>query len=183
MPVVEKVMMYMFFCVGVMFLLGSISRILLLNWNLQKQCSNMDFSHGNSKDLKRIHLNRIKSRGKCPASDTENRADAFYTSLLALSAADDAFECSLNSTEMDVLADDARKMSNTVIPFPNEGIDNYSCDKMETPPTRYDLIKLCHLKEENVWLDRNVSSKASFNFLDRHLHITQEHSEGKGIFL
>jgi hypothetical protein len=54
---------------------------------------------------------------------------------------------------------------------------------METPPTRYDLIKLCHLKEENVWLDRNVSSKASFNFLDRHLHITQEHSEGKGIFL
>jgi len=144
MPVVEKVLMYIFFCAGVTLLLGSISRILLLNWDLQKQCANMDFSHGNSKELKRIHLKRMKS------TDTNNGTEAFYTSLLESRAADDAFECNLNSTELGVLADNANKIYNKDNPFPKEGIDNYSCDKMETPLSRYDLIKLCHLKEENV---------------------------------
>lgn len=149
MPVVEKVLMYMFFLVGVMLLLGSISRILLLNWDLQKQCANMDFSHGNSKELKRIHLKRMKSKDKWSNSDTNNR-EAYYTSLLASPAADDAFESNLNHTEMGVLADNANKIHTTTISLPNEGIDNYSCDNMETPLPQYDLINLCHLKEENV---------------------------------
>lgn len=149
MPVVEKVLMYIFFCVGVMLLLGSISRILLLNWDLQKQCANMDFSHGNSKELKRIHLKRMKSKDKWSTSDINNGTETFYASLLPPPAADDS-ECSLNSTELGVLADNASKIYNKINPFPNEGIDNYSCDKVETPLRRYDLINLCHLKEENV---------------------------------
>jgi hypothetical protein len=145
MPVIEKVAMYLFFCTGVMFLLGSISRILLLNWDLQKQCTNIDFSYRNSKELK-----RMKSREKRPAQDTRNTAETFYTSLLAPLPADDTLECGLNSTEMDILADNASKISSTIIPFPNEGIDNYSCDKMDIPPRQCDLIKLSHLKEANV---------------------------------
>jgi hypothetical protein len=150
MPVVEKVLMYMFFCVGVMLLLGSISRILLLNWDLQKQCANMDFSHGNSKELKRIHLKRMKSKDKWPTSDTNNGADVLYASLLAPPAAGNAYECSLNSAELSVLTDNANKIYNKINPFPNEGIDNYTCDTVGTPLSQYDLTNLCHLKEENV---------------------------------
>lgn len=150
MPVVEKVIMYIFFCVGVMLLLGSISRILLLNWDLQKQCANMDFSHGNSKELKKIHLKRMKSKDKFSVSDTHNRTEAFYTSLLAPPAADDVFEYSMNSTELGVLADNANKIYNEINPLPDEGIDNYSCDKLKTPLPQYDLINLCHLKEDIV---------------------------------
>jgi len=150
MPVVEKVLMYIFFCVGVMLLLGSISRILLLNWDLQKQCADMDFSHGNSKELKRIYRMRMKSKDKWSTSDTNNGTEAFYASLLAPPAADDAIECSLNSTELGALADNANKIYNKINPFPNEGTDNYSCDKMETPLPQYDLRNLCYLKEENV---------------------------------
>jgi hypothetical protein len=150
MPVVEKVLMYIFFCVGVLLLLGSISRILLLNWDLQKQCANMDFSHWNSKELKRIHLKRMKSKDKWSTSDTNIGTEAFYASLLASTAADDAFECSLKSTELGVLEDNTNKIYNKINPFPDEGIDNYSCDKVEIPLPQYDLINLCHLKEENV---------------------------------
>lgn len=161
MPVIEKVLMYIFFCVGVMLLLGSISRILLLNWDLQKQCANMDFSHGNSKELKKIHLKRMKSKDKWFTSDTNNGTEAFYTSLLAPPETDDTFECSPNSTELSVLADNANKIDNKDNPFPKEGIDNYSCDKMETPLSQYDLINLRHLKEENVWLDQYISFKTN----------------------
>jgi hypothetical protein len=150
MPVVEKVMMYIFFCMGVMLLLGSISRILLLNWSLQKQCANMDFSHGNSKELKRIHLKRMKSKDKWSTSDTNNGTEASYTALLSPPAADNTFECSLHSTELGVLADNANKIYMKINPFPNEGIDNYSCDKVEIPLPQHDLTNLCHLKEENV---------------------------------
>lgn len=149
MPIVEKVLMYMFFFVGVLLLLGSISRILLLNWNLQKQCANMDFSHRNSKELKRIHLMRMNSMDKWSNSDTNNR-EAYYTSLLVQPAADSGFESSLNYTEMDVLTDNANKIHKATISLPNVGIDNYSCDNVETPLPHYDLINLCHLKEENV---------------------------------
>jgi hypothetical protein len=150
MPIVEKVLMYVLFCVGVMLLLGSIFRILLLNWDLQKQCTNMDFSHGNSKELKKIHSKRMKSKDKWSTSDTNNGADAFYTSLLAPPAVKDAYECSLNITELGVLTDNANKIHNKINPFPNEGIDNYTCDTVETPLPQYGLINLCHLKEENV---------------------------------
>ena len=142
--------MYIFFCVGVLLLLGSISRILLLNWDLQKQCATMDFSHGNSKELKRIHLKRMKSKENWSTSDTNNGTGAFYASLLATTAADDSFESSLNNTELGVLEDNANKIYNKINQFPNEGIDNYTCDKVETPLPQYDLINLCHLKEENV---------------------------------
>jgi hypothetical protein len=30
---------------------------------------------------------------------------------------------------------------------------------VETPLPQYGLINLCHLKEENVWLDRYISFK------------------------
>jgi hypothetical protein len=148
-PVVEKVLMYTFFCIGVMFLLGSISRILLLNWDLQKQCANMDFSHGNSKELKRIHLKRMKSREKWPASDTKSAAEAFYASLLVPSA-DDNLEYGLNSTEMEVLANDANKICNNITRSPKVGIDNYSCDKVESCQTECDVFNTCDLKEANV---------------------------------
>jgi hypothetical protein len=153
MPVVEKVVTYVFFCMGVMLLLGSISRILLLNWNLQKQCANMDFSHGNSKELKRIHLKRMKSMDKCSNSDTNNGLEAIcgYTSLLEPPAHDNVFECSsLNSAEFDALADNANKICNKINLFPNEGIDSYNCDKVETHLSHSDLVNLCHLREENV---------------------------------
>jgi hypothetical protein len=150
MPVVEKVVMYIFFCMGVMLLLGSISRILLLNWNLQKQCANMDFSHGNSKELKRIHLKRMESKDKWSISDTNNGTEAFYASLLEPPAAEDAFECSQNSTELGVLTDNTNKVNKKINSFPDEGIDNYICDKVETPLPQYDLINLCHLKEDIV---------------------------------
>ena len=146
MPIVEKVLMYIFFCMGVMFLLGSISRILLLNWDLQKQCASMDFSQENSKELKRIRPKRMNSKDKWSNSDTNNVKEACYASLLA----DDASESRLNSTEKGVIADNANKIYNKISPFPNEGIDNYSCDKVETLLPQYDLINLCHLKEEDV---------------------------------
>jgi len=150
MPVIEKVIMYIFFWMGVMLLLGSISRILLLKWDLKKQCANMDFSQGNSKELKKIHLKRMKSKDKWSVSDTNNGTEAFYASLLAPPAADDAFESSLNSTELGVLADNANKIYNKINSFPDEGTDNYSCDKVETPLPQYNLKNLCHLKEDIV---------------------------------
>ena len=137
--------MYIFFCVGVLLLLGSISRILLLNWDLQKQFADMDFSHGNSKELK-----RMKSKENWSTLETNNETEALNTSLLATTAADDSFECSLNNAELGVLEDNANKIYNKINQFSNEGIDNYTCDKVETPLPQYDLINLCHLKEENV---------------------------------
>jgi hypothetical protein len=149
-PVVEKVVMYMLFCTGAMFLLGSMSRILLLNWDLQKKSANMDFSHGNSKELKQIHLKNKKCRENWPASDRTKEVEAFYSSLLAPEVPDDSPEDSLNSTEMDDMADDASRLSSITIPVSDEGIDNYSCDKAETSPRQDDLINFSHLKEAIV---------------------------------
>jgi hypothetical protein len=146
-PVVEKVVMGLLFLTGAMFLLGSMSRILLLNWDLQKKSTNMDFSHGNSQELKRIHIKNMKCRENRSTSDKAKEAEAFYSSLLAPSASDDTSEDSLNSTEMDVLAGDACSI---IIPVSNQGIDNYSCDNMEKPPPQYDLINLSVLKEAIV---------------------------------
>lgn len=145
-PVVEKVLMYMLFCTGAMFLLGSMSRILLLNWDLQKKSTNMDFSHGNAKELKQIHLRNKKCRENWAASDRTKEVEAFYSSLLAPAAREDSPEESLNSTEMDDLADDSSRLSTITIPISEEGIDNYSCDKVETSPQQDDLINFSQRK-------------------------------------
>lgn len=149
-PMVEKVLMYMLFCTGAMFLLGSMSRILLLNWDLQKKSANMDFSHKNTKELKQIHLNNKKCREKWSASDRAKEVEALYSSLLTPAAHEDSPEDSLNNTEMDDLADDSSRLSSITIPVSEEGIDNYSCDKVETPPQQHDLIKFHKLKEAIV---------------------------------
>lgn len=148
-PMVEKVLMYVLFCCGAMFLLGSMSRILLLNLDLQKKSANMDFSHGDPKELKQIHLNK-KCRGKWPVSDRTKEAEAFYSSLLTPAVHEDSPEDSLNSTEMDDLADDSSRLSSITIPVSEEGIDNYSCDKVEIPPQLRDLINFSQLKEAIV---------------------------------
>lgn len=149
-PMVEKVLMYMLFCTGAMFLLGSMSRILLLNWNLQKKSANMDFSHGNAKELKQIHLKNKQCREKWPASDRTKEVEAFYSSLLTPAAHEDSPEDSLNSTEMDDLADDSSRLSSITIPVSEEGIDNYSCDTVETSLQQVDLINFSQLKEAIV---------------------------------
>lgn len=146
-PVVEKVLMYLLFSTGIMFLLGSISRILLLNRDLQKKSANMDFSSGNSRELKRIHIKNTKANENRPSSDKVKEAEAFYSSLLIAAESDDVPEDNLNSTEMDILAGGA---SNIITPGSDEGIDNYSCDNTEKPPPQYDLINLALLKEAIV---------------------------------
>jgi hypothetical protein len=149
-PVVEKVMMYLLFCTGIVFLLGSMSRILLLNWNLQKKAANMDFSHGNSQELKRIHIKNMKSKENKHTSDKAKEVEAFYSSLLVSSAPDDIPEESINSTEMDVLTGDKSKTSSIIIPVPDTGIDNYSCDNVENHTLQYNMIDLSVLKEAIV---------------------------------
>jgi len=149
-PMVEKVVMYVLFCTGAMFLLGSMLRVLLLNWELQKKSANMDFRHGNSEELKRIHLKKMKSRANKLTSDRMKEVEAFYNSLLAPSAADDSLEENMSNTEMDVLAGDAKKATSIIIPDQDEGNDNYNCDKVETPPPQYDLINFYLLKEDVV---------------------------------
>jgi hypothetical protein len=125
-PVVEKVLMYVLFFTGGLFLLGSVLRIVLLNYDLQKKAARMDFSHENSQELKRIHKNNMKSMEKRPTSDKAKEAAAFYSCLLAPS--EDIHEDNLDTTDLNKLAGDAV-----------EGIDNYSCDNTENPPVQYDM--------------------------------------------
>jgi hypothetical protein len=149
-PLVENVVMYVLFCTGALFLVGSVSRILLLNWDIQKKSANMDFSHGNSKELKEIHLKNKKSRENWPASDRAKEAEVFYSSLLAPTVHEDSPEDSVNSTELDDLSGDSSRLSSITIPVSDEGIDNYSCDKVETSLQQVDLINFSQLKEAIV---------------------------------
>jgi hypothetical protein len=149
-PMVEKVLMYMLFCTGALFLLGSMSRILLLNWDLQKKSANMDFSHRNAKELKQIHIKNKKCRENWPTSDRAKEAEALYSSLLIPTVHEDSPEDSLNSTEMDDLADDSSRLSSITIPVSEEGTDSYSCDKVEISLQQDDLINFSQLKEAIV---------------------------------
>jgi hypothetical protein len=149
-PIVENVMMYMLFCAGALFLLGSMSRILLLNWNLHKKSANMDFSHGNAKELKQIHVNNKKKRENWPVSEKIKEMEAFYSSLLAPAEREDSPEDNQNSTELDDLSGDSSRLSSITIPVSDEGFDNYSCDEAETTPQQDDLINFSKLKEAIV---------------------------------
>ncbi|PSN32018.1 hypothetical protein C0J52_18110 [Blattella germanica] len=152
-PVVEKVIMYGLFVSGVLFLLGSMSRVLFLNWDLQNKSANMDFSHGNAEELKRIHMRKMKKLENKATTDKTKEAEAFYSSLLAPSQGDEADEnseainrkMSLIKSSNDEDASSARIVIN--------GTDNFSCnatEQPETPPPKYDLVTFLSLKEDIV---------------------------------
>ncbi|XP_069684657.1 scavenger receptor class B member 1-like isoform X2 [Periplaneta americana] len=133
-PVAEQIIMYVLFLAGAFFLVGSIFRVVHMNWDLQKMSANMDFSHGNSEELKRIHHKNMKRRENKHANNKTKEVESYYSSLLT-----PAPEEGQESKEMDV--------------FEHAGNDDDReelCDQTHTPPPQYDLINFAMLKEAIV---------------------------------
>ncbi|KAJ9589476.1 hypothetical protein L9F63_017337 [Diploptera punctata] len=147
-PVVEKVIMYAFFVAGVFFLLGSMSRVLFLNWDMQKKSADMDFSRGNTQELKRIHLDKIKNCESKPVTEKSKEVEAYYSSLLTTHIEEAVEEGS--ERERTLKSDVESNNTNTSL---YEGLDNISCgsnDSAETFPPQYDLVTFLSLKEDIV---------------------------------
>ena len=145
-PEVVKIMTYGLFCVGVLFLLASMSRVLFLNWDLQKKSADMDFSHGNSRELKRIHMSKMKTNENITSNGKIKEAEAYYSALLTSPQAAEGLDRETALLDIDLQGD--RPASQV-----KDAVDNVSCnttDTIETPPPQYDFLTFLSLKEDIV---------------------------------